>query len=268
MVTLVTTNNEVNTTKNMFTEADDIALRMEQNRLEAEKKCKASQREAASTLESLTMQQQVQIKKLQEHVRYDQLREEEALKTPLPFTKTPFPLPGDLKFQDGGVFVSTFNPPPAKEEAPLHMAISRVHNPYLDLKPPAADKPQTNDIHHVHVPYKSPTVLSTVTTTPTFNSTETKDLKTHAVINNEVNHDVKTHPVFEAELPSLPNTPRSPTKIEVIDLTIDGSENSSAQPPKKKRKTTTIDVMVIVTMPGLVDPVVKKIQCTVDPESD
>ena len=95
-------------------------------------------------------------------------------------------------------------------------------------------KPQTNDIHHVHVPYTSPTVLSTVTTTPTFNSTETKDLKTHAVINNEVNHDVKTHPVFEAELPSLPNTPRSPTKIEVIDLTIDGSENSSAQPPKKK----------------------------------
>jgi hypothetical protein len=231
----------------MFTEADDIALHMEQNRLEAEKKRKASQREAASTLESLTMQQQVQIKKLQEHVRYDQLREEEALKTPLPFTKTPFPLPGDLKFQDGGVFVSTFNPPPAKEEAPLHMAISRVHNPYLDLKPPAADKPQTNDIHHVHVPYKSPTVLSTVTTTPTFNSTETKDLKTHAVINNEVNHDVKTHPVFEAELPSLPNTPRSPTKIEVIDLTIDGSENSSAQPPKKKRKTTTINVMVIVT---------------------
>ena len=38
--------------------------------------------------------------------------------------------------------------------------------------------------------------------------------------------------------------------------------------PKKKRKTTTINVMVIVTMPGLVDPVVKKIQCTVDPESD
>ena len=53
------------------------------------KKRKASQREAASTLESLTLQQQVQIKKLQEHVRYDQLREEEALKTPLPFTKAP-----------------------------------------------------------------------------------------------------------------------------------------------------------------------------------
>jgi len=27
-------------------------------------------------------------------------------------------------------------------------------------------------------------------------------------------------------------------------------------------------VMVIVTMPGLVDPVVKKVQCTVDQESD
>jgi len=93
MVTLVTTNNggkssETNTV-NMFTEADDIALCMEQNRLEAEKKRKASQREAASTLESLTMQQQVQIKKLQEHARYDQLREQEALKTPLPFTKAP-----------------------------------------------------------------------------------------------------------------------------------------------------------------------------------
>ena len=37
MVTLVTTNNGVNTTENMFTEADDIALCMEQNRLEAEK---------------------------------------------------------------------------------------------------------------------------------------------------------------------------------------------------------------------------------------
>ena len=66
MVTLVTTNNggkssETNTV-NMFTEADDIALCMEQNRLEAEKKRKASQREAASSLESLTMQQQVQIK--------------------------------------------------------------------------------------------------------------------------------------------------------------------------------------------------------------
>jgi len=55
MVTLVTTNNEINTTENMFTEADDIALHMEQNRLEAEKKRKASQREAASTLESLTL---------------------------------------------------------------------------------------------------------------------------------------------------------------------------------------------------------------------
>jgi hypothetical protein len=42
------------------------------------KKRKASQREAASTLESLTLQQQVQMKKLQEHARYDQLREQEA----------------------------------------------------------------------------------------------------------------------------------------------------------------------------------------------
>ena len=152
-------------------------------------------------------------------------------------------------------------------------------------------KPQTNDIHHVHVPYTSPTVLSTVTMTPTINSTETKDLKTPAVNNNEVSHDVATHPVLEAELPSLPHVcvqpnsmakrgnmippirdtlgiPRSPTDIEVIDLTIDRSENSSDEPPKKKGKTTTIDVMVIVTMPGLVDPVVKKIQCTVDQESD
>jgi hypothetical protein len=117
--------------------------------------------------------------------------------------------------------------------------------------------------------------------TPTINSTETKDLKTPAVNNNEVSHDVATHPVLEAELPSLPHVcvqpnsmakrgnmippirdtlgiPRSPTDIEVIDLTIDRSENSSDEPPKKKGKTTTIDVMVIVTMPGLVDPVVKK----------
>lgn len=288
-------------------------------------------------------------------MRYDQLREQEALKTPLPFTKAPFPLPGDHKFQDGGVFISTFNSPSAKEESPLHMAISHIHNPYLDLKPPPADKqkPQTNDIHHVYVPYKYPTVLSTITTTPTTNSTKTKDLKTPAVSNNEVIHDVATHPVLEAELPSLPHLRRSlsviqsllthlqmipvknnqvihavgthsvlgaepprlppvrgslsfiqlslthssfllfsptvctakrsnmippvrrytldipsPTEIEVIDLTIDTSENSSDEPPKKKGKTTTIDVMVIVTMPGLVDPVVKKVQCTVDQESD
>jgi hypothetical protein len=49
---------------------------MEQNRLKAEKKCKMSQREAACTLEALTLQQQVQIKKLQEHAHYDQLREQ------------------------------------------------------------------------------------------------------------------------------------------------------------------------------------------------
>jgi hypothetical protein len=36
---------------------------------------------------------------------------------------------------------------------------------------------------------------------------------------------------------------------------------------KKKGKTTTIDVMLIVTMPGLADPVVKTTQCTVESES-
>jgi hypothetical protein len=289
-------------------------------------------------------------------------------------------LPSNHKFQDGGVFVSTFNPPSPEKEPPVHMAIPHAHNPYFDSKPPPADKQkqQTNNISNVYVPYKSPTVLSTVTTTPTSNNTETKDLKTPPVNNNQAFHDVAAHPILEAKLPSLPHlrgsssvlqpslthlqmipinnnkvthavathsvskveppggapvrgsfsmiqpslshsssivqpnnmaktsdmsTPKtsdmippvhkdmldsaSPTTIEVIDLTIDTSKNSpspagievidltidtskktSDEPPKKKVKTTTIDIMVMVTMPGVVHPVVKKVQCMVDQESD
>jgi membrane protein required for beta-lactamase induction len=53
---------------------------MEQNRLEAQRRRKESQREAASTLQALTMQQQEQVRKLQEHVVYNQLRHDTAFK--------------------------------------------------------------------------------------------------------------------------------------------------------------------------------------------
>jgi hypothetical protein len=338
----------------MFTEANDLAILTEKKRLEAKKKRMASQREAASSLEALNLQQQAQMRKLEEHARYDQLRQQEALKTPVPCMKAPPVVPVDHKFQDGGAFVSTFNPAFAIEEHPLHIAVPHVHNPYQDSKPAPADKhkPQTNNSRHVCVPYESPTTaLSNVTMTPTANSTETKDAKSPHVNNDQTIEDVAAYPLLGAELPNFPHlcgpssviqpslnnlrmipvsnnkvthdvakhsVPRadppglapvggslsiiqpsltncssivqpnsrakttdmippvrrdtsnssSPTEIEVIDLTVDASENNSEEPPKKKGKRTTVDVVVMVTMPGFLEPIVKKVQCMVEQDSD
>jgi hypothetical protein len=58
---------------------------------------------------------------------------------------------------------------------------------------------------------------------------------------------------------STSSTVQSP---KIIDLTNESTEISN-EPPKKKSKTTTIEVTVIVTIPGLSHPLVKKMQSTV-----
>jgi hypothetical protein len=63
--------------------------------------------------------------------------------------------------------------------------------------------------------------------------------------------------VINLTIDTSKNSP-SPVGIEVIDLTIDTSKKTSDEPSKKKVKTTTINIMVMVTMPGAVHPVMKK----------
>jgi negative regulator of sigma E activity len=54
---------------------EDLNVRIEQNHVEAQKRRNHSQLETANKLHALALQQQEQIRKLQEHASYNQLRE-------------------------------------------------------------------------------------------------------------------------------------------------------------------------------------------------
>jgi hypothetical protein len=266
------TEKDNNKTNRTITTSDvpqaELDLRIEQNRLEAQKRRKESQREATSTLQALTLQQQEQLRKLQEHVLYDQLRQDTAFRTTLPSNKASDNAPNNLKFDGSSVYVATFNPPPP-------------HN----MKPPDWG------MSHMHVPDKTPTDSSTITITPNTNNNFANAFKSPHVKNDPTMPQATLLPLLGAEPPDLsphgesttptqpPLTQRSyndeggsvtqpsyratPHSPKVIDLTNE-STKSNNKPPKKRSKTTTVEVSVIVKMPGLAQPLVKKMQSTVE----
>jgi uncharacterized small protein (DUF1192 family) len=263
-------NNKTNpTTTTSDVSQAELDLRIEQNRLEAQKRRKESQREAASTLQALTLQQQEQVRKLQEHVLYDQLREDTASRTTLPSNRASDNTLNNLKFDGSSVYVATFNPPPP-------------HNMKL---------PDWG-MSHIHVPHKTPRDSSTMTITPNTNNNFANAFELPPVKNVATMPQDTLLPLLGAEPPDLfphgkSTTPTQPTLTQrscsdecgsvvaqdsyratphspkVIDLTNESTE-SSTEPPKKRNKTTTIEVTVIVTMPGLAQPSVKKMQSTVE----
>jgi hypothetical protein len=154
------------TRTNDFTPSEDLARRIEENRLEAQRRRELSQIEATNALETLSFQQQEQIQKLQGHALYHQLREqktsepgppanrakrvvpdvvhqdtslfvkefkgkpeEKALsRSPPDHKETPVLLNG-VKYQDGSVFVNTFNPVSPVTAKPVNPDIPQTRHP-------------------------------------------------------------------------------------------------------------------------------------------
>ena len=196
----------------------ELNLRMEQNRLEAQRKRQQSQRETANTLQALTLQQQEQVQKLQQYALYDQLRENTTVR----FNGASSNTPGNLKFGgDSSAYVSTFNPPPPFNMKPLN---SPVDNECIITK--AALLP----------------VLGA----------EATDLSP------------QQHPSYSHEGASVTLPPSSTSSTvhnpKIIDLTNESTEISTEPAKKKCKTTTTIEVTVVVTVPGLSHPLVKKMQ--------
>jgi len=139
---------------------------------------------------------------------------------------------------------------------------------------------------HIHVPHKTPRDSSIMTITPNTNNNFANAFELPPVKNVATMPQDTLLPLLGAEPPDLfphgkSTTPTQPTLTQrscsdecgsvvaqdsyratphspkVIDLTNE-STKSSTEPPKKRNKTTTIEVTVIVTMPGLAQPSVKK----------
>ena len=248
----------INNTGNDVSQAE-LNVRMEQNRLEAQRRRNESQREAANTLQALVLQQQEQIERLQQHSHYEQLRQDIAGRASLASNTASLNSPNNLKFDGSSVYVTTFNPPPH------------------DMKP---------GVGHIHEAEKTATDSSTFTITP---NTDSNFSGADAFIALPLKNDPNTPqaallPVLDAEPPNTPphklavsdsltrnekGTDSQPSynatahSPEVIDLTNECTE-SSYESPKKRGKTTTVEVTIIVKMPGLAQPFVKTVESTVE----
>jgi hypothetical protein len=258
-------NNTSNPTTTIENTGNDVSqaelnLRMEKNRVEAQRRRNESQREAANTLQTLVLQQQEQIQKLQQHAHYEQLRQDIAGRASLPSNMASSNTPNNLKFDGSSVYVTTFNPP--------------AHD---DMK---------LGVTHIHEAEKTATDLFTLTITP--NSDRNFSGADAFIALPPKNDPNMLQAALLSDLDAEPNTPphksavsNSPTRNvekgtdsqptynaiahspEIIDLTNECPE-SSYESPKKRGKTTTVEVTIIVKMPGLVQPFVKTVESTVE----
>jgi hypothetical protein len=133
--------------------------------------------------------------------------------------------PGNLKFGgDSSAYVSTFNPPP-----PFNM------------------KPQNS-------PVDNECIVTNAALLPVLRA-EATDLSP------------QKHPSYSHEGASVTLPPSSTSSTvhnpKIIDLTNESTEISTEPAKKKCKTTTTIEVTVVVTIPGLSHPLVKKMQSMV-----
>ena len=202
----------------------ELNLRMEQNRLEAQRKRQQSQRETANTLQALTLQQQEQVQKLQQYALYDQLRENTTVR----FNGASSNTPSNLKFGgDSSAYVSTFNPPP-----PFNMKL-------------------------LNSPVDNECIITKAALLPVLGA-EATDLSPQK--HPSYSHEGATSVTLPPSSTSTSSTVHNP---KIIDLTNESTEISTEPAKKKCKTTTTIEVTVVVTVPGLSHPLVKKMQSMV-----
>jgi hypothetical protein len=277
--------NPTSTTENMRTDLPPAELDaiIEQHHLEAQRKRSESQREAANKLQALTLQQQEQIRRLQEHAKYDLLRRNTGCRPSLPSGMATSNTPTNLKFDSSSVFVATFNPPPHNPKEPPKQHLPESNKP-SEMKKTARNgnlQPQmpNSRVANIHDAVKTATNSSIHPITP---SVENNFAQTRAFIPPALKKDANMPQAnllpflgAETEAPPLEFAADPPTcddnssnsqvshSPEIIDLT-DGCTEGSNEPPKKKGKTTSVEVTVIVKMPGLGQPSVKTVRSMVE----
>jgi hypothetical protein len=220
---------------------EELNVHIEQNRLEAQKRRNHSQLETANKLHALTLQQQEQIRKLQEHVSYNQLRE-----TFSPCKLAPLKNhPNNVKKHNSSVYVSTFNPPHDNDSCIKTIKPNSVNK---FANPADCNMPSTPDSH---------TTIPKAALVPLLHSQQDA-LSGESILSpsrSEVinmTNDSSHEPSKKRQGESIP----SPSRPEVIDMTND----SIHEPSKKRHKGTTVKVTVIVNMPEHAGPSVKTMQ--------
>jgi hypothetical protein len=221
-------------------------------------------------LELLALQQQQQIEKLQEFASYDSLRRHSSSN-----------IWNNLKFSDGSVYVSSFNPSAqnSNSETKEH---SQEYAELLDsgkgdnLRTKMTNReethlPDNNEIANISPSMTSPLTNVISSKTPNADHTPTigNDCKIpevallpHLGIDLDCfAHDSPAKATTQVE--EIGNCHASSSssnrdKREVIDLSKDATENSD-EILKKRYKTTKVEVRVQITMPGLVRPYEKKV---------
>ena len=221
----------------------DLNVRIEQNRVEAQKRRNHSQLETANKLHALALQQQEQIRKLQEHASYNQLRE---ISSPCKMASLKNH-PNNVQKHNSSVYVSTFNPPHDNDSSMITITPNSVNK---FGNPAGCNMPSTPD-SHTTMP-KAPLVplLRSQQETPSGESIPSPSRPEVIDMVNDNSHE----PSKRRQGESIP----SPSRPEVIDMTND----SSHEPSKKRHKGTTVKVTVIVNMPEHAGPSVKTMQST------
>ena len=119
---------------------EDLNVRIEQNRVEAQKRRNHSQLETANKLHALVLQQQEQIRKLQEHASYNQLRE---ISSPCKMASLKNH-PNNVQKHNSSVYVSTFNPPHDNDSSMITITPNSVNK---FGNPAGCNMPSTPDSH-------------------------------------------------------------------------------------------------------------------------
>jgi hypothetical protein len=149
-----------------------------------------------------------------------------------------------MKSNTTNSFTNDSKIPPVNNDQRIHKAALL---PVLGVEPPLTQPSPTQCCYNVQGD----------TITPSFSSTTVHSTKDVGCTCTNKNDRMIKPPCKDTSVHS---------SREIIDLTIENAEESDV-PPKKKSKTTAIDVTVIVTMPGLAHPVIKKMQSLVESES-
>jgi hypothetical protein len=244
------------TTTNVNYTKKELKDRMERNRLEAQGKRNAAQRETANALQNLTDQMQTQIQKLQERAKYDEIRCQAVADTSQ-----------NLKFTDSLVYVNTFNPsvinadPLPTQRAPDCPQISKL---LFAVKEGILSPEMVNWIMvNMHNMGKSLDKASTKTSTmlkmcPPVDS-DTDDgpppllpyLRSESLRHPSTCNDTCTDNLSPVSVAT--------DNVDVVDLT-DLSDDNANEPSNKKYKTATIEVNLRVKMPGNNHPIMKNYQ--------
>ena len=250
----------------------NICVRIERNRLEAERRRNASQVEATNTLERLLHQQQHQINRLQDHAAYERLQCANLTSTQTHASR-----------DASSSYAATFNPGPLDEMGvpyarfPVSKQYSRMIKAFQNgtVTPHMVEQVMSEIKDNDNTSIESPTVIITP-----INDSIIDDPNIVSVSPNQKNNTIpdvallpflgsKRHcPSGDYAMHSMVETPSASDSCiilnthtaEVVDLTGNPIEANN-EPPKKQYKHTTVELTVSVTMPGLSHPFVKTIHC-------